>query len=31
MSSQINEDDNMQNGLEDAEVVNMEEYEEGGS
>jgi hypothetical protein len=30
MSSRINEDDN--NGLlEDAEVVNMEEYEEGGS
>jgi hypothetical protein len=31
MSSQINEDDNVHNGLEDAEVVNMEEYEECGS
>jgi hypothetical protein len=32
MSSRINEDDNaLLNGLEDAEVVNMEEYEEGGS
>ena len=31
MSSRINEDDNIMNGIEDAELVNMEEYEEGGS